>query len=86
MVMVKYEQVEESCVIAKLMEYEDKVGMLTQAEFTRGERQKYYHGVLKAKYFNKKEEVCKVLRVDKQKGFIDLTKKEISQEDIQKAS
>lgn len=69
--------VSEHSITVQLLEYNKIEGMITQAEYSRTNgRSRYNQGILKAKKI-KKQEICSVLRVDKEKGYIDLTKKQI---------
>ena len=70
----------EHSITVQLLEYNRIEGMITQAEYSRTNRSKYNQGILKAKKI-KKQEICNVLRVDKEKGYIDLSKKQIRGEE-----
>lgn len=75
LVMVKVTQVTDTAAYADLLEYNGMEGMLPFTELTR-------KGFIKsiAKFVKVgKLEVAQVLRVDKQKGYIDLSKKQVTE-------
>lgn len=76
LVVVAIKDVGEHSITVELLEYNRIEGMITQAEYTRMRKSKYNQGILKAKKM-RKQEVCYVIRVDKDKEFIDLSKKQI---------
>ena len=78
-VIVSMKEVNEYSVTVQLLEYGKIDGMITQAEYSRTRRTKYGKGFLKVKA-TKKKEACQVIRVDKEKKNIDLTKKKIQSE------
>ena len=55
--------------------------MIIQSEYSKTARSKYKQGMLKLKKL-KKQEIFSVIRVDKVKGYIDLSKKGIKPTDI----
>ncbi len=80
-VVVTIKEVNEYSIIVELLEYGRIEGMITQAEYSRTRRSKYNQGILKAKKMKKKD-FCQVIRVDKEKQNIDLSKKRIQNENI----
>ena len=76
LVVVTIKDVGEHSITVELLEYNRIEGMITQAEYSRMRKSKYNQGILKAKKM-RKQEVCYVIRVDKERGFIDLSKKQI---------
>ena len=76
LVVVTIKEVGEHSITVELLEYNRIEGMITQAEYSRMRKSKYNQGILKAKKM-RKQEVCYVIRVDKEKEFIDLSKKQI---------
>jgi len=76
LVVVTIKEVGEHSITVELLEYNKIEGMITQAEYSRMRKSKYNQGILKAKKM-RKQEVCYVIRVDKEKEFIDLSKKQI---------
>lgn len=77
MVMVKVTKVEENATYVSLLEYNNIEGMITPNELTKIMKQ----NVQKALRVGKLE-VVRVLRVDTQKGFIDLSKKKVNDNEI----
>lgn len=80
LVVVAIKDVGEHSITVELLEYNRIEGMITQAEYSRMRKSKYNQGILKAKKM-KKQEVCYVIRVDKEKEFIDLSKKQIQSDE-----
>eukprot|EP00825_Cyclidium_porcatum_P012186 TRINITY_DN1634_c0_g1_i5.p1 TRINITY_DN1634_c0_g1~~TRINITY_DN1634_c0_g1_i5.p1 ORF type:complete len:338 (-),score=86.36 TRINITY_DN1634_c0_g1_i5:270-1283(-) len=78
LVMVKVTKVEENATYVSLLEYNNIEGMITPNELTKIMKQ----NVQKALRVGKLE-VVRVLRVDNQKGFIDLSKKKVNDNEIQ---
>jgi translation initiation factor 2 subunit 1 len=72
--------ISEHSITVQLLEYNKIEGMITQAEYSKTGRSKYNQGILKLKK-HKKQEICSVIRVDKVKGYIDLSKKAIKSGD-----
>ncbi len=72
--------ISEHSITVQLLEYNKIEGMITQAEYSKTNRSKYNQGILKLKK-HKKQEICSVIRVDKVKGYIDLSKKAIKSGD-----
>ena len=62
----------------ELPEYENKRGMIPLNEYSKSMR-KAVHRVMKAG----KQDVLRVIRVDKEKCYIDLSKKEVNEADEQ---
>lgn len=77
--VIKVKEVGEHSITVELLEYGKIEGMITQAEYTKVRRSKFNKGILRAKKMQK-QEVCYVIRVDKEKKFIDLSKKQINTE------
>ena len=77
--VIKVKDVGEHSITVELLEYGKIEGMITQAEYTKVRRSKFNKGILRAKKMQK-QEVCYVIRVDKEKKFIDLSKKQINSE------
>lgn len=73
MVVVEVFNVEESASFVYLLEYNKKEGMITPNELTRP----MINFVSRALKIGK-QEVVRVLRIDKVKGYIDLSKKKVS--------
>lgn len=82
LVVVTIKDVGEHSITVELLEYNRIEGMITQAEYSRMRKTKHNQGILKAKKI-RKQEVCYVIRVDKEKEFIDLSMKQI-QSDLAK--
>lgn len=77
-VMVRIEDVGEMYSYVKLLEYGEIQGMMQFTEVTRSSRIRSINKLVRVG----KEEVCVVLRVDEEKGNIDLSKKKATPEDI----
>jgi len=77
-VMVRIEDVGEMYSYVKLLEYGEIQGMMQFTEVTRSSRIRSINKLVRVG----KEEVCVVLRVDEEKGNIDISKKKATQEDI----
>jgi translation initiation factor 2 subunit 1 len=77
LVMVKVKGVEEMGAYVQLLEYNKIEGMIMTTELSR----RRIRSVSKIIRVNKVE-VAMVLRVDDQKGYIDLSKKRVSPEEI----
>ncbi|XP_049850501.1 uncharacterized protein LOC126322708 [Schistocerca gregaria] len=78
-VMVKVKQIAEMGAFVTLLEYNNIEGMILLSELSR----KRIRSVKREISVNQ-EQVAVVLRVDKEKGYIDLSKRRVSQEDIKK--
>ncbi|KRX05736.1 Translation initiation factor 2, alpha subunit, middle domain [Pseudocohnilembus persalinus] len=76
LVVVQVTNIEENASYVSLLEYNRIEGMITPNELTKTMKQSV-HKALKLG----KQEVVRVLRVDKQKGYIDLSKREVSKEE-----
>ena len=76
--------ISDHSITVKLLEYNKKEGMIIQSEYSKTARSKYKQGMLKLKKL-KKQEIFSVIRVDKVKGYIDLSKKGIKPTDIKEA-
>ncbi|KAI9715032.1 MAG: hypothetical protein M1828_001068 [Chrysothrix sp. TS-e1954] len=78
-VMVNVRQVAEMGAYVKLLEYDDIDGMILLSELSR-RRIRSIQKLIRVG----RNEVVIVLRVDKEKGYIDLSKRRVSPEDILK--
>merc|ERR1712196_576704 len=78
-VMVQVRSIAEMGAYVSLLEYNNVEGMILLSELSR-RRIRSINKLIRIG----KQEVCMVLRVDKEKGYIDLSKRRVSQEDIQK--
>merc|ERR1712196_594531 len=79
LVMVNVRNIAEMGAYVSLLEYNNVEGMILLSELSR-RRIRSINKLIRIG----KQEVCMVLRVDKEKGYIDLSKRRVSQEDIQK--
>ena len=79
LVMVKVKQIAEMGAYVSLMEYNNIEGMILLSELSR----RRIRSVTKLIRIGRSEVVV-VLRVDKEKGYIDLSKRRVSPEDIKK--
>lgn len=79
LVMVKVKQIAEMGAYVSLMEYNGIEGMILLSELSR----RRIRSVTKLIRVGRAEVVV-VLRVDKEKGYIDLSKRRVSQEDVKK--
>src|SRR4051812_21388490 len=77
-VMVRIEEVGEMYSYVKLLEYGDIQGMMQFTELSRSSRIRSINKLVRVG----KEEVCVVLRVDEDRGNIDLSKKKATPDDI----
>ncbi|ODV62440.1 translation initiation factor eIF2 subunit alpha ASCRUDRAFT_32816 [Ascoidea rubescens DSM 1968] len=75
-VMVNVQQIEDMGAYVKLLEYDNLEGMVLLSELTR-RRIRSVQKLIRVG----KNEVLAVLRVDKEKGYIDLSKSSVSPED-----
>ncbi|GMM35254.1 translation initiation factor eIF2 subunit alpha [Saccharomycopsis crataegensis] len=78
-VMVNVQQIEEMGAYVKLLEYDNIEGMVLLSELSR-RRIRSIQKLIRVG----KNEVVVVLRVDKEKGYIDLSKRRVSSEEITK--
>lgn len=76
-VVVRVHKVEETGAYVKLLEYNGIEGMIMSSEFTR-KRTKSVSRLIKVG----KQEVVVVLRVDQEKGYIDLSKRKVKPNEI----
>ncbi|GMM44095.1 translation initiation factor eIF2 subunit alpha [Pichia kluyveri] len=76
-VMVNVQQIAEMGAYVKLLEYDDIEGMVLLSELSR-RRIRSIQKLIRVG----RNEVAVVLRVDKEKGYIDLSKRRVSTEDI----
>eukprot|EP01063_Lacrimia_lanifica_P002952 TRINITY_DN1159_c3_g1_i1.p1 TRINITY_DN1159_c3_g1~~TRINITY_DN1159_c3_g1_i1.p1 ORF type:complete len:326 (+),score=204.24 TRINITY_DN1159_c3_g1_i1:49-1026(+) len=79
LVMVKVKSIEDAAVYVQLLEYNGVDGMIPMGEVTR----RRIRSIGKHLRVGKTE-VVQVFRVDKEKGYIDLSKKRVTQDDIRK--
>merc|ERR1719393_570913 len=79
-VMVMVKRVAEMGAYVQLLEYQNVEGMILLSELSK----RRIRSVAKLIRVGRIE-VCSVLRVDHEKGYIDLSKKRVSPEDAQKA-
>ncbi len=77
LVMVNVKQIAEMGAYVKLLEYDDIDGMILLSELSR-RRIRSVQKLIRVG----RNEVAVVLRVDKDKGYIDLSKRRVSPEDI----
>ncbi|CAG8437949.1 16806_t:CDS:2 [Acaulospora morrowiae] len=80
LVMVNVRQIAEMGAYVKLLEYDNIEGMILLSELSR-RRIRSIQKLIRVG----RNEVVVVLRVDKEKGYIDLSKRRVSPEDIAKA-
>jgi translation initiation factor 2 subunit 1 len=78
-VMVQVRSIAEMGAYVALLEYNNTEGMILLSEVSR-RRIRSINKLIRVG----KQEVCMVLRVDKEKGYIDLSKRRVSPEDVQK--
>jgi translation initiation factor 2 subunit 1 len=78
LVMVNVQSIGETGTHVRLLEYDDIEGMILSGELSR----RRIRSIQKLVRVGRNEVVV-VLRVDKEKGYIDLSKKRVSAEDIQ---
>mmetsp|Transcript_29298 Transcript_29298/g.89725 ORF Transcript_29298/g.89725 Transcript_29298/m.89725 type:complete len:346 (+) Transcript_29298:409-1446(+) len=79
LVMVQVRSVAEMGAYVALLEYNNIEGMILLSELSR-RRIRSINKLVRVG----KQEVCMVLRVDKEKGYIDLSKRRVSAEDVLK--
>ena len=77
LVMVQVRSIAEMGAYVALMEYDNIEGMILLSELSR-RRIRSINKLIRVG----KQEVCMVLRVDKEKGYIDLSKRRVSAEDV----
>lgn len=78
-IMVNVADIGEMGAYVTLLEYDNIEGMILLSELTR-KRIRSVHKLIRVK----RNEVVMVIRVDKEKGYIDLSKRRVSAEDIAK--
>jgi len=78
-VMVQVRSIAEMGAYVSLLEYNNIEGMILLSELSR-RRIRSINKLIRVG----KQEVCMVLRVDREKGYIDLSKRRVSPEDVQK--
>jgi len=78
-VIVQVRSIAEMGVYVSLLEYNNIEGMILLSELSR-RRIRSINKLIRVG----KQEVCMVLRVDKEKSYIDLSKRRVSAEDVQK--
>jgi len=78
-VMVQVRSIAEMGTYVTLLEYNNIEGMILLSELSR-RRIRSINKLIRVG----KQEVCMVLRVDQDKGYIDLSKRRVSPEDVQK--
>jgi translation initiation factor 2 subunit 1 len=76
-VMVEVKRIEEMGAYVLLKEYDDQEGMILLSELSR-RRIRSIHKIIRV---GRLEVVC-VLRVDKEKGYIDVSKRRVTPEDV----
>jgi len=79
LVMVNVKSIAEMGAYVSLLEYNDIEGMILLSELSR-RRIRSINKLIRVG----KQEVVVVLRVDKEKGYIDLSKRRVSPEDVTK--
>ena len=79
LVMVKVRTIEQAAVYVQLLEYNNVDGMIPMTEVSR----RRIRSIGKHLRIGKTE-VVQVFRVDKEKGYIDLSKKKVTIDDIRK--
>jgi translation initiation factor 2 subunit 1 len=77
LVMVRVNRINEIGAFVSLLEYNDKEGIILLSELSRRRMRSINKHIRVGK-----KEVLQVLRVDKEKGYIDLSKKLLKEEDI----
>merc|ERR1711998_610040 len=78
-VIVQVRSIAEMGAYVSLLEYGNIEGMILLSELSR-RRIRSINKLIRVG----RQEVCMVLRVDKEKGYIDLSKRRVSVEDVQK--
>lgn len=79
LVMVTVQQIADMGAYVSLLEYNNAEGMVLLSELSR-RRIRSVHRLIRVG----KNEVVVVLRVDREKGYIDLSKRRVSPEDVEK--
>ncbi|CAD6572400.1 MAG: hypothetical protein CYPHOPRED_004825 [Cyphobasidiales sp. Tagirdzhanova-0007] len=79
LVMVQVKQIQEMGAYVKLLEYDNVEGMILLSELSR-RRIRSIQKLIRVG----RNEVVVVMRVDKEKGYIDLSKRRVSAEDVVK--
>ena len=79
LVMVTVRQIADMGAYVTLLEYNDAEGMVLLSELSRRRIRSVYRLIRVGK-----NEVVVVLRVDKEKGYIDLSKKRVSPEEVER--
>ncbi|GJQ08263.1 hypothetical protein GpartN1_g54.t1 [Galdieria partita] len=78
-VMVQVKDIQEMGAYVQLLEYNNIHGMIMLSELSR-RRIRSVNKLLRVG----RQEVCLVVRVDKEKGYIDLSKRRVTPEDLQR--
>jgi len=78
-VMVQVTSIAEMGAYVRLLEYNNSEGMILLSEVSR-RRIRSINKLIRVG----RQEVCMVLRVDQEKGYIDLSKRRVSHEDVAK--
>jgi len=73
LVMVKVTKIDAICAFVNLLEYNNREAIILLSELSR-RRMKSVHKHIRIG----NQEVLQVLRVDKEKGYVDLSKKELN--------
>ncbi|AOW01047.1 translation initiation factor 2, alpha subunit [Yarrowia lipolytica] len=79
LVMVNVKEIADMGAYVKLLEYDDIEGMILLSELSRRRIRSIQKHIKVGK-----NEIVVVLRVDKDKGYIDLSKRRVSAEDVEK--
>eukprot|EP01051_Picozoa_sp_SAG22_P010676 SAG22_NODE_974_length_6210_cov_11.890034_1_plen_121_part_00 len=79
LVVVVVQRIDDMGATVKLLEYADTEGMILMTELSR-RRIRSINKLLRVG----RQEVVQVLRVDKERGYIDLSKKAVTPDDIPK--
>lgn len=74
LVVIQIKDVNENLFVVELLEYNRQEGVILLSDYTRSAKQSF--GSLKLSKY-KQRSVCQVIRIDREKKFIDLSKKNI---------